>query len=363
MRTLCKAALSALFLLAFCITASASDLPVIRVGYIFTTNHTPFMAAMSLGDELVVDGYSLHPVLPKEKYELRKDGKPVAMLDILVIKSGSETATLFAQKHLDMSLASITAIISGIDKGSPMKIVSPLVLAAGGLVVPNDNPASTWAEFIAWVKDSKQPVRIGYHSPSSAPVIILEAALRAEGLSTSGNPNAMDARVILVDLKGIPNMLPALASKQVDAAVGPEPFPQTAELRGQGKILEELRNMPPEGQWSNYPCCVVVASDDMIAGNPDSVREFVAFINAASVWSNENREKAGSVAAAWIGLPPELGKSSNLRFLQRFTQNWKDGAAGYMKVLNAAGYFKGALKDKRFDEVEDLLLDTRFVGQ
>ena len=363
MRAFWHIALSTLILPALCFPAFAADLPVIRVGYIFTTNHTPLMATMSLGDELTVNGYSLHPILPKEKYELRKAGKPVAILDILVIKSGSETATLFAQKHLDMSLASITAIISGIDKGSPMKIVSPLVLAAGGLVVSKDNPASTWAEFIAWVKASKEPVRIGYHSPSSAPVIILEAALHAEGLSTSSNPNAMDAKVILVDLRGIPNMLPALASKQVDAAVGPEPFPQTAVLREQGKIVEELRNMPPEGQWKSYPCCVVVASDDMIANNPSSVREFVTFINAASAWSNDNREKAGSVGAAWVGLPPDLGKKSTQQFLQSFTQSWKDGAAGYMKVLNDAEYFTGALKGKSFREVEGLLLDTRFVGQ
>jgi NitT/TauT family transport system substrate-binding protein len=350
-------------LLSLCFAALAGELPAIRVGYIFTTNHTPLMAAMSLGDALVVKGYSLHPILPKEKYELRKNGEPIAMLDILVIKSGSETATLFAQKHVDISLASITAIIAGIDKGSPKKIVSPLVLAGGGLVVGKDNPASTWPEFIAWVKQSKQPVRIGYHSPSSAPVIILEAALRSEGLTISNNPNAVDAKVILVDLKGIPNMLPALAGKQVDAAVGPEPFPQTAELRGQGRLVQELRDMPPEGQWKNYPCCVVAASNDMIADKPELVREFVAFINAASLWSNENREKAGSLAAAWIGLPPEVGRKSNLRFLQRFTQNWMDGAAGYMKVLNDAGYFKGALKDKSFDEVRGLLLDTRFVAQ
>ena len=40
---------------------------------------------------------------------------------------------------------------------------------------------------------------------------------------------------------------------------------------------------------------MVVASDDMIDNNPDSVREFVAFINAASTWSNDNRVKAGSL--------------------------------------------------------------------
>jgi len=363
MRIVSKTLLCALLLFSFCFTAAAAELPTIRVGYIFTTNHTPLMVAMSQADKLTFGGYSLRAILPKEKYELRKEGKPVAILDILVIKSGSETATLFAQNHLDMSLASITAIIAGIDKGSPMKIVSPLVLAAGGLVVPESNPASNWAEFISGVKAAKQPVRIGYHSPSSAPVIILEAALNAEGVRLSHNPNDMKAQVTLVDLKGIPNMLPALAGKQVDGAVGPEPFPQTAVLRGQGKILEELRNMPPEGQWSNYPCCVVVASDKMIADDPASITEFVAFINAASVWANENRVEAGKIAAAWIGLPPELGEKSTLQFLQKFTQAWKDGAAGYIKVLNGAGYFKGSLKDKSFEDVQDILLDTRFVAQ
>ncbi len=358
-----KRLLAAMLLVFSCSPAFAAELPVIRVGYVFTTNHTPLMAAMSLGDALTVKGYSLHPLLPKEKYELRKDGKAIAVLDMLVAKSGSETATLFAQKHLDVSLASITAVIAGIDKGSPMKIVSPLVLASGGLVVPKNSPANDWAGFIKLVKESKEPVKIGYHSPNSSPVIILEAALRSEGLSISGNPTATDAQVILVDLKGLPNMLPALASGQVEAVVGPEPFPQTAVIKNSGKIIEELRDMPPAGKWKSYPCCVVAAGDDMIAKQPALVKEFVSFINAASAWANENREQAGAVGAAWIGLPPELGKVSKLEFLQSFTQSWKDGAAGYLEVLNAANYFTGSLKGKSFEEAQSLLLDTRFIGQ
>lgn len=109
------------------------------------------------------------------------------MLDIVVIKSGLETATLFAQKQLDIGLASITAIMAGIDKNIPIKIVSPLVLASGGVVVSNDVPAKTWPEFIAYIKASK-PVNIGYHSPSSSPIIILESALKSEGISYTGNP-------------------------------------------------------------------------------------------------------------------------------------------------------------------------------
>jgi NitT/TauT family transport system substrate-binding protein len=350
-----------LLLLIFALPATAQNLPVIRTGYIFTTNHTPFMAAMSQGTKMVVDGYSLNPIIPKEKYELLLDGKPLAMLDILVAKSGSETSTLFAQNHLDMALCSITAILSGIDKGVPMKIVSPVVLASGGLVALKDSPVNTWADFVAQAKAAKQPLKIGYHSPNSAPIIILEAALRSEGITTSSDPNNADANVTLVDLKGTTNLLPALASKQVDAVVGPEPFPQTAAFKGAGRVVEELRNMPPAGKWKEYPCCVVTASNAMIAEKSELVRHFARFIAAANKWSNKNLEKAATIGATWIGLPEQVGKMQHLRFLNTFTDNWKQGADGYLDVLNKAGYFKGALKDRNFKQAEDILVDYRFL--
>ena len=344
-------------------TARAAEPPVIRLGYVFTTNHTPLMVALALGDALTVDGWSLHPLLPKEKYELRKDGVAVAMLDILVNKSGSEAATLFAQGHLDIGLASITAIMTGIDKGSPMKIVSPLVLASGGLAVLKDSPIKDWAGLVTAAKEAKQPIKVGFHSPGSAPTIILESALKSEGLRVSRNPNDMEAQIVLVDLKGMPNLLPALSAGQVDAVVGPEPFPQTAVMRGNGRIVENLRDMPPAGKWKEYPCCVVVASNEMIAKNPEAVRDFVAFINAAGDWANANREKAGTVAASWIGLPPELGQHTSLRFVRSFSPSWLEGAAGYLEVLGGSGYFTGSLKDKNLDQAKDTLLDTRFVSR
>lgn len=348
-------------LLLSAIHAGADHLPIIRLGYIFTTNHTPLMAAMAEGPKMVVDGYSLAPIIPKEKYTLLKDGKPIAILDIVVVKSGSETSTLFAQKHLDMALCSITAILSGIDKGVPMKIVAPLVLSSGGLVVPKDSPIKTWADFIAFVKNSKLPVKIGYHSPNSGPIIILEAALKSEGLTISSDPNDTKANITLVDLKGMPNLLPALASSQVEAVVGPEPFPSTAEFKNVGRNIENLRSMPPDNKWAEYPCCVVTASDAMIAEKPQLVREFAQFITAASQWCNDHLDRAGILGATWIGLPEEVGKAQRLRFLSKFTDNWKQGADGYLDVLNKAGYFKGQLKDKNFSQAENLITDYKFL--
>ena len=342
-------------------TAWAEDLPTLKVGYIFTTNHTPIIAAMSQEEKLTVGGYSLSAVIPKEKYKLLKNGQPVALLDIVVAKSGSEVSTLFAQKHLDISLASITAIISGIDKGVPIKIVAPVVLVSGGLVVSKDSGLNTWAEFVDHIKSAKEPVKVGYHSPTSAPLIITETALRSEGLKISRNPNDTEAQVIMVDLKETSNMLPALISKQVDAVTGPAPFPQTAVSKDSGRFITELRDMPPAGRWTDYPCCVVAASDELISADPALLKEFVSFITAANDWSNTNNIEAGIIAAKWLGLSEDVGRSLKQTFISDFSYKWKDAAGGYMDVLNEAGYFKGALKDKKFPEVERLLINESFI--
>ncbi len=342
--------------------AWAEELPTLKVGYIFTSNHAPLIVAMSEGEKLTVGGYSLSPVIPKEKYTLLKNGRPTAVLDIIVAKSGSEVSTLFAQKHLDISLASITAIIAGIDKEVPMKIVAPVVLVSGGLVVGKDSGINTWAEFIESIKAAREPVKIGYHSPTSAPLIITEAALRSEGLTISRNPNDTEAQVIMVDLKETSNMLPALISKQVEAVTGPAPFPQTAVTKDSGRFITELRDMPPAGRWTDYPCCVVAASDDLIAANPALLKDFAAFITAANAWSNENNVEAGIIAAKWLGLSEEVGRTLRQTFIASFSDKWKEAAGGYLEVLNEAGYFTGALKGKTFQEAESLLMDERFIG-
>ena len=165
-----------------------------------------------------------------------------------------------------------------------------------------------------------------------------------------------------MDLKGMSNLIPALSSKQVDAVVGPEPFPQTAAGKGTGCDIGMLRDLPPAGQWSDYPCCVIAARDEIIAEHPAILRDFVSLMAGVGQWCNEDAQRAGIVGSKWIGLPEEIGKNSNLRFLQSFTDGWKEGANGYLGELNKAGYFKGALKDKSFGEVENILVDPQFLN-
>jgi ABC-type nitrate/sulfonate/bicarbonate transport system permease component/ABC-type nitrate/sulfonate/bicarbonate transport system substrate-binding protein len=200
-------------------------------------------------------------------------------------------------------MASVTAMMSGVDKGTPIKILSPLQTEGMGLVVPGESSLKDWNSFLAYVKKAKKPVKVGYHSPTSAPKIVLEGSLKFSGIRVTSDPTNMSAQVLLVDLKETTNMVPALASKQVEAIVGPSPFPEVAVSRGVGKIIVNLRDLPPKGYWYDFPCCVTAASEQTIAKHPDIVQKFVELIAKTNVWCNKHRIEAGTLTAEWIGLP------------------------------------------------------------
>ncbi len=356
-------AASLVIVLAAMLPVFGQDVPSLKVGYVFTTHHTPLIVAATKGDELKPTGVYLHPLVPREKYELMADGKKIAVLDFIVNKSGSETATLFAQKHIDVAMASVTAMMAGIDKGTPIKILAPLQTEGMGLVVPKDSSVKGWDDLLALIKTSKVPIKIGYHSPTSAPKIVFEGALKEAGLKVTGNPNDTSAKVLLVDLKGTANMIPALNSKQVDGIVGPSPFPEVAAARGVGTIVVDLRNLPPAGYWHNFPCCVTAAREEIIAKHPKIVGKFIEMIARTNQWCNKNKQEAGVITAKWIGVPEEVGKASSLVFLTNFTDGWMRGAGIYMDILNKMGNFTGKLKGKKFEDSKSVLFDVRFVDQ
>lgn len=343
--------------------AWATEIPTLKVGYVFTTHHTPFMVSAQKADTFKPMGVYLKPVVHKDRYELLADGKPIAILQLIVSKSGAEAAALFARNQLDLAMASVTAIMAGIDKGTPMKILSPLQTEGMGLVVPKDSRLTDWASFLAHVKNAKQPVIIGYHSPTSAPKIVFERALKQSGVKVTEDPNDLAAQVLLADLKEITNVIPALVSKQVEAIVAPSPFPEVAVSRGQGKIIVDLRDLPPVGYWHDFPCCVTVSNDQTILKYPHMVEKFIELIAKTNDWCNKNRLEAGTMTAEWIGLPADAAKASTLVFLPKFTESWMRNADKYMTILNEMGNFTGRLKGKTLNEVKPLLFDMRFIDR
>jgi len=337
------------------------EVPTLNISYIFTNHQTPLVVAMHQGEKFKDKGTYLKEVVPKEKYELYSDGNKVCKLNVITSKSGSETATLFAQGHIDVGLASVTAIMTAVDSGNPIKILSPIQTEGMALVFPKGSEIKDWDAFIKYAKASAKPVAIGYHSPTSAPKIVFEAALFDAGLKITQDANDTSADILLVDLKETTNFIPALTGKQVEGWVGPSPYPEVALTEGQGQVVVQLQDLPPQGKWHDTPCCVVAASDKAIASYPEELKALLNLMSQNSEWCNQNKEKAAAITAEWIGISKEAAEKATLKYTTDPSASWKEGVGVYLKTLDTMSKFNGQLKGKELKDTEARLFDFQFV--
>lgn len=339
----------------------ATEIPTVKVAYVHVDHQSPLFVAGKQGEEFKASGTYLNPIIDKEEYELISDGEKVAIVELVTTKSGSEAATLFAQNHIDMALFSITAAMAAVDGGTPIKVLGPIHTEGLGLVFPTGSNIKGWDEFIAYVKEQNEPVKIGYHSPTSAPKIVFEGALHREGISYTADMNDLSADILMVDLKSTSNFIPAMNSGQVDGWVGPSPHPQVAETTGVGEIVLDLRDLPPAGHWHDFPCCIVAATDSVLENNLEVAETFMKLMTNSAHFCNEHRDVLAQVNAEWIGIPQDAAEKSTVVYTTNPTENWVKGAGIYLEVLNDMGNFQGAFQDKELEEVHDLLFDFEVV--
>lgn len=351
----------------FMTVASASlagEILVLRVGLGISTHLQPFMVAMAKGKDFKDSGVWLEPAVEKEKYDLMVNGVKTARLNVLFTKGAADSVSLFAQGHLDLALNSFPAMLAGIDRGVKIKVLSPP--QADGIAMLSNNDISDvkgWDGFSAYVGAAKRPVLIGYHSPTSAPKIVVEGAMQASGFRITGDARATkaDADILMVDLKSISNLIPALVAKQVEFCVAPAPTPEVVESKGQGHIVLQLSELPPAGRWANFPCCCITGTEKIVAEFPEAVGDYMKLLYIVAKWCMENKHEAATVTSEWMGVPVEVIEKAHIRFFTDVTPDWLANAEMYAEILNRLGQLTGKLKGKKLANTMDQVFDFRFV--
>lgn len=307
-------------------------------------------------------GVYLNP-LSDDKYELIENGKKLAIMNYIPTKGGSETANMLSQKNLDYGLCSSTAIMSAVDNGAAVKLITPFQSNGIALVFPPKSNLKSWEDVKKYIVESKTPVKIGYHSPVSAPRIVMEAVLKNEGIKVTEDPSDSTAQVILVDLKGSSNLLPSLASKQVDAWVGPSHHPEAAEDKGVGEIAITLKNFPPVGSWDDFPCCSLGARTEVVEKNPEATKALIKLLGNLGHYADEHKDEVAKILSQKIGVSENAINKCEIKYFTTPSEKWYNGINVYVKALNEMGKFSGELKGKSFDEVKEKAFDFSCLEQ
>ncbi len=336
----------------------ATDVPEVTIAW-SNELHTGNMQLAFLKPELFENNpIHLKPIGDKQ-LELIKDGKRIAVLNFIHSKGGAESATMMTQGHLDLAYGSSTAFIASYDAGGELSILAPIQSGGVSVVAAKDAPYNTFEELVEYAKSNPEPIRGGYHSAVSSPRIVLEYALRDAGVKVSEDAADYEADVLLTDLKGISNLIPALSSKQVELWAGPVPNPQNAEAQGIGKIIAKLDQLP-EGKWIDFPCCTLNVSNAFKGAHPEIVSAMMQVTKDISDFAQNNREDTAELMTEFIGLDKEVLLENDTTYTTVVNDHFTDGMATYYEAMTEMGKFSGRLKDKTNEEVLESVFDFSF---
>ncbi|SHI95300.1 NitT/TauT family transport system substrate-binding protein [Malonomonas rubra DSM 5091] len=350
--------ISLLLFLPAC-TQQPEPLPIIRLGHAPHDHHAAIYIAAQLPEYFHQHGgIYLQEVKFKEEYRLIENGKPIATLLVQGSTGGAQLVRKLSEKQLDVVLGGVPAMLAQIDDGSSLKIVAPLMSEGAGLILHNSLPANDWAGFIALVKQRKQPLRIGYKTKNSVQNLIFEQALNAEGISFAKENSNAGVEVLVLNMHGPKNLIPALENGLIDGFVVMQPFAALAEYQRVGKMVARLRDLPPEHQWVDHPCCAIAANGNLLMREDKLLSKLTALLMRANLYLQQHPQEGAELVAKWLGKPLEVELMSlpTIHYLTDFSDDWQRGIDVWIENMQERGSFDGALgKERDADNAADLI--------
>lgn len=335
------------------------NIPTFNVGW-SNELHTGNMELAFLRTDKFSNNSTYLKPISDSQLELVKDGEVIAYINKVMTKGGAECATLMSQGHMDFAYCSSTAMLAAYDTGTDVNILCPVQSGGVAVVAKADAPYNTFEELVEYAKKLDKPVTGGYHSAVSSPRIVLEYALKEAGLKVTEDTADYDADVVLSDLKGISNLIPALSSGQVEIWAGPIPNPQNAVAQGVGKIIATLDELPG-GKWVDFPCCTFSVMEKVKNEHPEVVSALMEVTTDIMNYAQTNRDDAAAALTDFVGLDVEILKQNDTTYSTEPTEQFKNGMSTYFDAMTNMGKFTGRFAGKTFDEVKDLAFDFSYV--
>ncbi len=351
---------TALWLLAAC-SAPPEPLPVLRLGYAPHDHHGPlFVAAMNPGYFQEHGGIYLKEIRFREEYELIAADRPLARVLVEAGVGGEEQIRRLSEDQFDISFGGVPAMLELIDRGRPVRILAPVMAEGAALVLPNDAPANDWEGFLAQVRSRQQPLKIGYKSAVSVQNLIFEHALHESGISFSKGPDDGSAQVSLVNLNGAKHLIPAMENGLIDGFVVMQPFVALAQVKGSGKQVALLRDLPPEGHWHGYPCCALAANAQFVQNRPELAEALTILMLRAKRFITTHPEQSARQIAQWLDLPAAVEAHSlpTIDFSVDLNPAWHRGVDFWVQSMIQMGELSGKVREaSRAGRLEALLYE------
>jgi len=338
----------AVFMVIISCQKNTDNLPVLRIGHAPHDHHSPlYVAALNPKYFKEHGGIFLKEITPHKEYELILNDVVVARVLIDSGPGGKELIRKLSEDYFDMSFGGFPAMIYFIDQNNPIKILAPVMTEGSGLVVRKDLPVNNWTQFLEYIRKRNEPFRIGYKIDISVQNLIFEQALREMQIPYSNRIDDLQAKIVLLNLYGAKNLIPAMENGLIEAFVVMQPFLALAEEKNSGKVISSLNELPPAGKWQGHPCCALAANENYVQKYPEVSEAMLILMMRANRFINKFPQKSAVQIAHWLDMPPGVEKRSipTIKFIIDFEESWNQGVDFWVNSMIKNGTLTGRVKD------------------
>ena len=249
---------------------------------------------------------------------------------LVQFNNGGDLMTAMASGDVDVGYVGITPVLSSIEKGVPVKVISAAQTEGSGIVIAKNSNINSVSDLAG--------KKIATPGEASIQHMLLTYYLEQNGMSIND---------LKVSAMKVPSMNDALKTNNIDGMITFEPYVSIAEKNG-AKVLVDSQDILP-----NHPCCVVVASDNFIKDHPNETSTIVEIHKNATDFINNNSDEAATLLPSDIVSDVEVEKKAiaGFPFISGLNESFKDDVMEFMDLEVDLGVLKKPIsEDKIFWE-------------
>ena len=247
---------------------------------------------------------------------------------LVQFNNGGDLMTAMASGEVDVGYVGITPVLSSIEKGVPVKVISAAQTEGSGIVVSQDSGISSVADLAG--------KKIATPGEASIQHMLLTYYLKENGMSIGD---------VKVSAMKVPSMNDALKTNKIDGMITFEPYVTIASENGANLLVDSADILP------NHPCCVVVASDKFIENHPNETQKILDIHKNANDYINNNTDEAAGLLPDNIVSDVEVEKKalSGFPFISGLDDSFKQDVMDFMNLEVDLGVLKQSIpQDKIF---------------
>ena len=338
---------------------------IITVGHVGHDHHTALYVALDNAEYFAEEsGINVKVIEEFKFYELYDKERKVADIQIVKVGGGSKMPTALAQNVIDVGFGGVAPVLASVDSGTPVRLISPLHYKGDMFVVKHDYQAKTWEDFVEIARKTEKPIRIGYKDPVAVAKIVLEEALKHEGITFGGDLSEQNLQVQMINVQGGGKLNVALSGDLVDGYVGNNPFPSIAVEKKIGRIICDLEDLPP-GTFRNHPCCCIASNTQTMQEKSEAIIDLLVLFLQATETINNDLDAAVVSAVHWIGTTETVEKMSipTSGYSMEPSEQWYQTMAQWVQAMHGLEIFRDKIQGLEPGQVAEAAYDFSLLEQ